>query len=117
LVDLHACDLQLVEKTTEELEAVLIVRKTFGCAVSADGWEDKKGNPLFNANVWTVDGTVFMGADNYQGVTKDAEAVFGFLDKYVKKLGPKYVTAIITDSASVNEAAVRLLQQKYPHIM
>lgn len=89
---------------------------TTGCAIISDGCTDVARHQLINVLVSTPLGTIFIKATDTEGASKDGPYLAEFLDAETKKLGPKNVTAIITDSASVNAAAMAIITERYPHI-
>lgn len=61
-------------------------------------------------------GTVFLRAINGSADTHNAEYIFKFVETGIKDVGVENVLHVVTDNASANLAAGRLLMEKYPRI-
>ncbi|KAJ9566139.1 LOW QUALITY PROTEIN: hypothetical protein OSB04_002105 [Centaurea solstitialis] len=98
------------EHTKKLLKENELEKKTFGCSLMADGWRDQKGRTLINFLVNTPRGSMFIKS-------VDASSYSHMLfDQFIQKVGPDDIVQIITDSASNNVLAGKLVEEKYPHI-
>lgn len=91
-------------------------KKTFGCSLMADGWRDRKGRALINFLVNTPLGSMFLESVDASSYSHTGENMFKLFDAFIIKAGPSEVVQIITDSASNNVFAGKLVEEKYPHI-
>ncbi|XP_042451216.1 uncharacterized protein LOC122036087 [Zingiber officinale] len=88
----------------------------FGCTIMADGWTDKKGRTLINFLVNGPKGSVFVESVDASGYSHTADKMFELLSKFVYRIGEKNVVQIVTDNASCNVSAGRLLENRFPHL-
>jgi hypothetical protein len=88
--------------------------KECGCTIMSDGWSNVQNKPLLNFIVTTPKGNKFLYAVDTSGHVKDAAYIADRLADAIESQGPENVVAMVTDSASVNEAAADLIKLRYP---
>ncbi|XP_073120500.1 uncharacterized protein [Henckelia pumila] len=82
----------------------------------ADGWTDKKGRSLINFLVNGPKGTVFVELVDASSYSHTADKMYELLKLFVNRIGEKNVVQIVTDNASYNVKAGRLLENNFPHL-
>lgn len=102
-------------RVQEQVKPLIANGKDFGLTICS-GWTDINRHPLVNVLVNTVDGPVFLDAENMEDQEKDAECLANILSKHIKKLRPENIVCVVTDNAAVCEAAGKLLENTFPHI-
>ncbi|KAK8941281.1 hypothetical protein KSP39_PZI010745 [Platanthera zijinensis] len=90
--------------------------RLFGCSIMADGWTDKKQRTLINFLVNSPKGTFFLESVDASDYAKTGERMFELLDIVVERVGEANVVQVVTDSASNNVLAGKLLEAKRPHL-
>ncbi|XP_076889611.1 uncharacterized protein LOC143540433 [Bidens hawaiensis] len=89
---------------------------TYGCSLMADGWRDRRGRSLINFLVNTPRGSMFIESVDASSYSHTGENMFKLFDRFIKKIGPENVIQVVTDSASNNVSAGKLIEEKYKHI-
>ncbi|XP_057803486.1 uncharacterized protein LOC131018794 [Salvia miltiorrhiza] len=88
----------------------------YGCTLMSDGWRDKKGRSLINFLVNTPKGSMFVKSVDVSEYSHTGMKMLELLDKFVQEVGENHVVQVVTDSASNNVYAGKLLEEKYKHI-
>ncbi|KAJ9544552.1 LOW QUALITY PROTEIN: hypothetical protein OSB04_024259 [Centaurea solstitialis] len=104
------------EHTKKLLKENELKKKTFGCSLMADGWRDWKGRALINFLVNTPRGSMFIESVDASSYSHTGDNLFKLFDQFIQKVGPDDVVQIVTDSASNNVLAGKLVEEKYPRI-
>ncbi|GBG63974.1 hypothetical protein CBR_g40216 [Chara braunii] len=91
---------------------VLDTSRETGCIIMTDGWTNIRGQTLCNYLVGTEIGVVYVATDVTRG-KKDASALANAWLKRVKSMDIQLsdITALVTDSAEVNVAAMEVFQK------
>lgn len=105
-----------VEKTNDKLKAHRDWWEKMGCTIVTDAWTDRRGRSLMNLCVNSELGTCFLRVVNGSADTHSAEYILQFVENGIKDVGVENVLHVVTDNASANLAAGRLLMEKYPRI-
>ncbi|KAE8734614.1 hypothetical protein F3Y22_tig00000738pilonHSYRG00067 [Hibiscus syriacus] len=72
-----------------------------GCSILSDGWRDSVvQKDIVNFMVNSPKGSIFVKSMDVSDVSKDANLLFGILDKMVDEVGEENVVQVITDNAS-----------------
>ncbi|KAK8951550.1 hypothetical protein KSP39_PZI003122 [Platanthera zijinensis] len=90
--------------------------RVFGCSIMADGWTDRKQRTLINFLVNSPKGTFFLESVDASNYSKTGEKLFELLDRVVERVGEANVVQVVTDSASNNVLAGKLLEAKRPNL-
>ena len=61
-----------------------------------------------------VDGSCFISSKEMSDVSHTSEVIFELVDKAIEDIGPDNVVQVVTDNASNNMGAKKLLLQKRP---
>ena len=115
----HEVRVPLLKDEVEETRTLMKLHEEWvrsGCSIMYDGWEDRKKRTLINFLVNTPRGSFFLESVDASAVAKTADLLFELISKFVERIGPQYVVQVVTDSASNNKAAGRMLTIRYPHL-
>ncbi|XP_073152814.1 uncharacterized protein [Henckelia pumila] len=88
----------------------------YGCTIMSDGWTDKKSRSLINFLVNRPKGTVFIESVDASSYSQTADKMYKLLSRFVNRIGEKNVVQVVTDNASCNVKAGRLLENNFPHL-
>jgi type III secretory pathway lipoprotein EscJ len=81
-----------------------------------DAWSDRKRRSIMNLCTNCADGTTFISSKETSAVSHTSEVIFEFVDKAIEDIGPENVVQVVTDNASNNMGAKKLLEEKRPNI-
>ncbi|KAI3721407.1 hypothetical protein L2E82_32417 [Cichorium intybus] len=88
-----------------------------GCSILSDGWRDSVvSKDIINFMVNSPKGSVFKKSIDVSDVSKDANLLFGVLDKMVDEVGEENVVQVITDNASAYVKAGKMLEATRKHL-
>ncbi|ONL96592.1 hAT dimerization domain-containing protein / transposase-related [Zea mays] len=87
-----------------------------GCSIMTDAWSDKKRRSIMNVCTNCADGTSFISSKEMSDVSYTSEVIFELVDKAIEDIGLDDVVQVVTDNASNNMGAKKLLHVKRPHI-
>ena len=87
-----------------------------GCSVMTDAWSDRKRRSIMNLCTNCAEGTEFISSKEMSDVSHTSEVIFELVDKAIEDLGPENVVQVVTDNASNNMGAKKLLLEKRPQI-
>jgi len=87
-----------------------------GCSIMTDAWSDRKRRSIMNLCTNCVDGTSFISSKEMSDVSHTSEVIFELVDKAIEDIGPDNVVQVVTDNASNNMGAKKLLLEKRPQI-
>jgi hypothetical protein len=86
-----------------------------GCSLMTDAWSDRKRS-IMNVCTNCADGTTFIGSKEMSAVSHTSEVIFELVDQAIEDIGPENVVQVVTDNASNNMGAKKLLEEKRPNI-
>ncbi|TXG48622.1 hypothetical protein EZV62_024497 [Acer yangbiense] len=107
---------QEVENTRKSMKAHEEEWVTHGCSILSDGWKDRRERTLINFLINSPKGSMFIESVDASAYAKTGEKMFELFSKVVDKVGPSNVVQVVTDSASNNVLAGKLLEAKYPNL-
>ncbi|XP_073053734.1 uncharacterized protein [Primulina eburnea] len=87
-----------------------------GCTIMGDGWTDKKSRTLINFLVNGPKGSIFVESVDAPSYSHNADKIYKLLSKFVNRIGEQNVVQVVTDNASCNVRAGRLLENNFPHL-
>ena len=87
-----------------------------GCSIMTDAWSDRKRRSIMNLCTNCAEGSSFISSKEMSDVSHTSEVIFELVDKAIEELGPDDVVQVVTDNASNNMGAKKLLVEKRPHI-
>ncbi|KAL6559467.1 hypothetical protein OROGR_004584 [Orobanche gracilis] len=88
----------------------------YGCSLMCDGWTDRKSRTLINFLSNSPKGTFFIESVDASEYSKMGERMCELIDSYIVRVGVENVVQVVTDSASSNVDAGRMLMAKRPHL-
>ncbi|KAL5790169.1 hypothetical protein ACOSQ2_005057 [Xanthoceras sorbifolium] len=87
-----------------------------GCSIMTDAWSDRKRRSIMNLCVNCSEGTTFLSSKESSDEAHTANLIFQYVDGCIEQVGPKNVVQVVTDNATNNMAAAKLLKEKRPLI-
>ncbi|XP_022007684.1 uncharacterized protein LOC110906938 [Helianthus annuus] len=81
-----------------------------------DAWSDRQRRSIMNLCVNSKLGTVFLSSKECSNEAHTSENIFEYVDKCIEEVGPENVVQVVTDNASNNMGASKLLKEKRPTI-
>ncbi|XP_017256274.2 uncharacterized protein LOC108225831 [Daucus carota subsp. sativus] len=81
-----------------------------------DAWSDRKRRSIMNLCVNCKLGTTFLSSIKSSADAHTGKYIFDYVDKWIEEVGSKNVIQVVTDNASNNMAAAKLLNEKRPYI-
>jgi hypothetical protein len=100
------------QRLDAELESFWQQATATGIVLVSDGWTDTNHRPLVNVLAATPKGHCFLFAENCEGNYKDAAFIASIWIRAVELVGAENVFAFISDGASVNILAAKILQER-----
>lgn len=85
-----------------------------GCTIMTDAWTDIRGRGVMNLVVHSAYGVFFLDSVDCSAMKKNGKYIFELVDRCIEEIGEKHVVQVVTDNASVNQAASTLLNAKRP---
>jgi hypothetical protein len=85
-----------------------------GCSIMTNAWSDRKRRSIMNLCTNCADGTSFISSKEMLDVSHTSEIIFKLVDKAIEDTGRDNVVQVVTDNASNNMGANKLLLQKRP---
>ncbi|KAH6776392.1 hAT transposon superfamily protein [Perilla frutescens var. hirtella] len=105
-----------VDRTKSLLKSHEEEWKSKGCSIMTDGWSDRKRRSIMNLCVNSRLGTVFLSSKEFSDVSHTSQVIFEYVDQCIEEVGPDNVVQIVTDNASNNMGAAKLLIERRPTI-
>ncbi|KAK1368727.1 hypothetical protein POM88_034819 [Heracleum sosnowskyi] len=84
-----------------------------GISIVSDGWTNIKDKPLINVIAANSRGSMFLYAENFEGIEKSGKAITTFLLKAVEEIGPSNVLQIVTDNAANCKLAGKEIEKDF----
>ncbi|TXG53010.1 hypothetical protein EZV62_022179 [Acer yangbiense] len=100
---------QEVKNTRKSMKAHEEEWVTYGCSIFSDGWKDRRERTLINFLINSLKGSMFMESIDASAYAKTGEKMFELFSKVVDKVGLSNMVQVVTDSASNNVLAERLV--------
>ncbi|KAL5764322.1 hypothetical protein ACOSP7_016678 [Xanthoceras sorbifolium] len=104
------------DSTKEALQQQQEEWKLGGCSIMTDAWTDRKRRSIMNLCVNCRCGTTFVSSKESSEEAHTGEHIFYYVFKCIEEVGPENVVQVVTDNASNNMAAAKLLKDRMPHI-
>ncbi|KAH6824104.1 hypothetical protein C2S53_004070 [Perilla frutescens var. hirtella] len=105
-----------VDRTKSLLKSHEEEWKSKGCSIMTDGWSDRKRRSIMNLCINSRLGTIFLSSKEFSDVSHTSKVIFEYVDQCIEEVGPDNVVQIVTDNASNNMGAAKLLKEKRPTI-
>jgi hypothetical protein len=84
-----------------------------GCSIMIDAWSNRKRS-IINLVTNCAAGTTFLSSKEMLSVSHTSEVIFELVDKTIEELGEDEVVQVVTNNASNNMGAKKLLYVKRP---
>lgn len=81
-----------------------------------DKWTARNGKMIINVLVNSPRGSVFLESHDASNSSTDGSKMYSLFRKTIDKIGKENVVQIVTDNASENVSAGRMMEAMYPHI-
>ncbi|ESQ50742.1 hypothetical protein EUTSA_v10022981mg [Eutrema salsugineum] len=104
------------QRTKEKLKTLEEEWDKEGCSVMTDSWTDMKRSSIMNLCVNSRGGTCFLSSKDTSKDAHTGEYIFNYIDKCIEDVGPARVVQVVTDNATNNVAASKMLKEKRPNI-
>ncbi|CAN6904891.1 unnamed protein product [Brassica oleracea] len=104
------------KRTKEKLKSLEEEWETEGCSVMTDAWSDMKRRSIMNLCVNSRGGTCFLSSKDTSKDSHTGEYIFNYIDQWIEDIGAAKVVQVVTDNATNNVAAAKMLKQKRPNI-
>ncbi|XP_048603767.1 uncharacterized protein LOC106378015 [Brassica napus] len=104
------------KRTKEKLKNLEEEWETEGCSVMTDAWSDMKRRSIMNLCVNSRGGTCFLSSKDTSKDSHTGEYIFNYIDQWIEDIGAAKVVKVVTDNATNNVAAAKMLKQKRPNI-
>ncbi|XP_035830865.1 uncharacterized protein LOC118479311 [Helianthus annuus] len=105
-----------VEKTKNLLKKYQEEWKYIGCSIMTDAWSDRTRRSIMNLCVNSKLGTIFLSSKECSDESHTSQNIFEYVDKCIEEVGPENVVQVVTDNASNNMGASKLMKEKRPTI-
>ena len=105
-----------VESLKVSLQQHELEWKENGCSIMTDAWSDRKRRSIMNLCVNCRIGTTFLSSKESSDEAHTAQHIFEYVLKGIEQVGSENVVQVVTDNASNNMAAAKLLKAKMPNI-
>ncbi|XP_056850680.1 uncharacterized protein LOC108824656 [Raphanus sativus] len=104
------------KRTKEKLKSLEEEWEKEGCSVMTDAWSDMKRRSIMNLCVNSRGGTCFLSSKDTSKDSHTGEYIFNYIDQWIEDIGAAKVVQVVTDNATNNVAAAKMLKQKRPNI-
>ncbi|KAK2648211.1 hypothetical protein Ddye_015700 [Dipteronia dyeriana] len=104
------------ETTKETLKKQEQSWKVDGCSIMTDAWTDRKRRSIMNLCVNCKEGTTFLSSKDSSAEAHIGENIFKYVLSAIEEVGSEHVVQVVTDNASNNMAAAKMLKVKMPYI-
>ncbi|KAG7544115.1 hypothetical protein ISN45_Aa07g039810 [Arabidopsis thaliana x Arabidopsis arenosa] len=104
------------ERTKKKLKSLEVEWEEQGCSVMTDAWTDMKRRSIMNLCVNSRGGTCFLSSKDTSKDSHTGEFIFKYIEKCIGDIGAKKVVQVVTDNATNNVAAARMLKEMRPNI-
>ncbi|XP_023770370.1 uncharacterized protein LOC111918993 [Lactuca sativa] len=81
-----------------------------------DAWSDRKRRSIMNLCVNSRMGTVFISSKECSNESHTSQYIYDYVESCIQQVGPDHVVQVVTDNATNNMGAAKLLQEKRPTI-
>ncbi|XP_013588957.1 PREDICTED: uncharacterized protein LOC106297221 [Brassica oleracea var. oleracea] len=104
------------QRTKEKLKSLEEEWDREGCSVMTDAWTDMKRRSIMNLCVNSRGGTCFLSSKDTSKDSHTGEYIFKYIDQWIEDIGAEKIVQVVTDNATNNVAAAKMLKQKRPRI-
>ncbi|CAN6814037.1 unnamed protein product [Brassica oleracea] len=104
------------QRTKEKLKILEEEWEREGCSLMTDAWSDMKRRSIMNLCVNSRGGTCFLSSKDTSKDSHTGEFIFNYIDQCIEDIGADKIVQVVTDNATNNVAAAKMLKQKRPRI-
>ncbi|XP_076956878.1 uncharacterized protein LOC143632191 [Bidens hawaiensis] len=101
-----------VERTKKLLTPYKEEWKSNGCSIMTDAWSDRKRRSIMNLWVNSKLETTFLSSKESSDESHTSEHIFEYVEACIEEVGPGNIVQVLTDNASNNMGAAKLLKEK-----
>nr|XP_009599910.2 uncharacterized protein LOC104095467 [Nicotiana tomentosiformis] len=116
----HEVRVTHLKKEVKNIDQIIEEHKVewnkFGCSIMMDKWTARNGKMIINVLVNSPRGSVFLESHDASNSSTDGSKMYSLFRKTIDKIGKENVVQIVTDNASENVSAGRMMEAMYPHI-
>ncbi|XP_031106340.1 uncharacterized protein LOC116010991 [Ipomoea triloba] len=112
----ETCLKKEVDRVRESLKVHEAEWKLNGCSIMTDAWTDRKKRSSMNLCVNLRLDTVFLSSKECSMEAHTSQFIFEYVKHDIQQVGEENVVQIVTDNASNNMGAAKLLREKMPLI-
>ncbi|XP_075092047.1 uncharacterized protein LOC107764674 [Nicotiana tabacum] len=105
-----------VKKIDQIIEEHKVEWNKFGCSIIMDKWIVRNEKMIINVLVNSPRGSVFLESHDASNSSTDGIKIYNLFRKTIDKIGKQNIIQIVTDNASENVSAGRMMEAMYPHI-
>ncbi|CAI9284358.1 unnamed protein product [Lactuca saligna] len=105
-----------VERTKKLLKKNEQEWKEDGCSIMKDAWSDRKRRSIMNLCVNLKMGTIFLSSEDFSNEAHTSQNIIEYVDSCIQQVGHEHVVQVVTDNATNNMGAAKLLKEKRPSI-
>ncbi|OIT30989.1 hypothetical protein A4A49_59060, partial [Nicotiana attenuata] len=105
-----------VKKIDQIIEEHKVEWNKFGCSIMMDKWTAQNGKMIINVLVNSPRGSVFLESHNVSNSSTDGSKMYSLFRNTIDKIGKENVVQIVTDNASENVSAGKMMEAIYPNI-
>jgi len=105
-----------VKKIDQIIEEHKVEWNKFGCSIMMDKWTARNGKMIINVLVNSPRGSVFLESHDASNSSTDGSKMYSLFRKTIDKIGKENVVQVVTDNASENVSAGKMMEAMYPHI-
>ncbi|XP_070046012.1 uncharacterized protein [Nicotiana tomentosiformis] len=81
-----------------------------------DKWTTQNEKIIINVLVNSSRGSIFLESYNARNSSTDGSKLYSLFRKTIDKIGKKNIVQVVTDNASENVSAGKMMEAMYPHI-
>ncbi|CAN7105975.1 unnamed protein product [Brassica rapa subsp. narinosa] len=104
------------QRTKEMLKSLEEEWEKEGCSVMTDAWSDMKRRSIMNLCVNSRGGTCFLSSKDTSKDSHTGDYIFQYIDQWIEDIGSEKIVQVVTDNATNNVAAAKMLKEKRPRI-
>ncbi|KAL1207419.1 hypothetical protein V5N11_007013 [Cardamine amara subsp. amara] len=104
------------QRTKKKLKSLEEEWEKAGCSVMTYAWTDMKRRSIMNLCVNSRGGTCFLSSKDTSNDSHMGEYIFNYIDQCIEDVGAEKIVQVVTDNATNNVAAAKILKQKRPRI-
>ncbi|ESQ43577.1 hypothetical protein EUTSA_v10015438mg [Eutrema salsugineum] len=90
--------------------------KASSCSIMTDSWSDRKRRSIMNLCINCKEGTTFLSSKDCSDDAYTGQYIFEYVNGCIEKVGGDHVVQVVTDNATNNMAAAKLLKEVRPTI-